>query len=232
MAITLLLADDHQLVRQSLISLLEHEGFDVLGEASDGRTAVRLVQELSPEIAVLDMVMPGLNGIDAARQIQRASPRTKSILVTMYAERQYVVQALRAGIRGYVLKSQGARDLIQAIREVHNGAVYLSPKVSELAVDLSLGRAEAEADPLSPREREVVQLDRRGSHHQGGGLGARHLGEDGRSAPHQQHEEARRPRDRQLGAVRGASRIGATLKQGDHPSYARGPVPHSGRGNG
>ena len=158
MAITLLLADDHQLVRQSLISLLEHEGFDVLGEASDGRTAVRLVQELSPEIAVLDMVMPGLNGIDAARQIQRASPRTKSILVTMYAERQYVVQALRAGIRGYVLKSQGARDLIQAIREVHNGAVYLSPKVSELAVDLSLGRAEAEADPLSPREREVVQL--------------------------------------------------------------------------
>jgi DNA-binding NarL/FixJ family response regulator len=76
----------------------------------------------------------------------------------MYAERQYVVQALRAGIRGYVLKSQGARDLIQAIREVHNGAVYLSPKVSELAVDLSLGRAEAEADPLSPREREVVQL--------------------------------------------------------------------------
>jgi DNA-binding NarL/FixJ family response regulator len=158
MAITLLLADDHQLVRQSLISLLEHEGFAVLGEASDGRTAVRLVQELSPEIAVLDMVMPGLNGIDAARQIQRASPRTKSILVTMYAERQYVVQALRAGIRGYVLKSQGARDLIQAIREVHNGAVYLSPKVSELAVDLSLGRAEAEADPLSPREREVVQL--------------------------------------------------------------------------
>ena len=158
MAITLLLADDHQLVRQSLISLLEHEGFAVLGEASDGRTAVRLAQELSPEIAVLDMVMPGLNGIDAARQIQRASPRTKSILVTMYAERQYVVQALRAGIRGYVLKSQGARDLIQAIREVHNGAVYLSPKVSELAVDLSLGRAEAEADPLSPREREVVQL--------------------------------------------------------------------------
>jgi DNA-binding NarL/FixJ family response regulator len=158
MPITLLLADDHQLVRQSLISLLEHEGFDVLGEASDGRTAVRLVQELSPEIAVLDMVMPGLNGIDAARQIQRVSPRTKSILVTMYAERQYVVQALRAGIRGYVLKSQGARDLIQAIREVHNGAVYLSPKVSELAVDLSLGRAEAEADPLSPREREVVQL--------------------------------------------------------------------------
>jgi DNA-binding NarL/FixJ family response regulator len=158
MAITLLLADDHQLVRQSLISLLEHEGFAVLGEASDGRTAVRLVQELSPEIAVLDMVMPGLNGIDAARQIQRASPRTKSILVTMYAERHYVVQALRAGIRGYVLKSQGARDLIQAIREVHNGAVYLSPKVSELAVDLSLGRAEAEADPLSPREREVVQL--------------------------------------------------------------------------
>lgn len=158
MAITLLLADDHQLVRQSLISLLEHEGFEVVGEASDGRTAVRLVQELTPEIAVLDMVMPGLNGIDAARQIQRASPRTKSILVTMYAERQYVVQALRAGIRGYVLKSQGARDLIQAIREVHNGAVYLSPKVSELAVDLSLGRAEAEADPLSPREREVVQL--------------------------------------------------------------------------
>jgi DNA-binding NarL/FixJ family response regulator len=158
MAITLLLADDHQLVRQSLISLLEHEGFNVVGEASDGRTAVRLVQELSPEIAVLDMVMPGLNGIDAARQIQRVSPRTKSILVTMYAERQYVVQAMRAGIRGYVLKSQGARDLIQAIREVHNGAVYLSPKVSELAVDLSLGRAEAEADPLSPREREVVQL--------------------------------------------------------------------------
>lgn len=158
MAIGILLVEDHAIVRQGVRSLLENCGFEIVQETSDGREAVRLAEEHHPDIAILDLSMPQLNGIDAARQILRVSPRTRSILLTMYKEDHYVLEALRAGVRGYVLKSQVAQDLVQAIREVIEGSVYLSPGISEAVVRGYLTGMEPPGDPLSPREREVLQL--------------------------------------------------------------------------
>jgi len=158
MAIQVLLADDHQIMRQGLKSLLEREGFTVVAEASDGREAVRQAERGQPHVAILDLAMPQLNGLDAAREIIRASPRTKAILLTMHTEDPYVLEALRAGVGGYVLKTQAAADLLQAIREVMRGAIYLSPGVSRALVDAYRARTDLPADPLSPREREVLQL--------------------------------------------------------------------------
>src|SRR2546428_2612646 len=135
MRIRVLLADDHQIMRQGLKNLLEREGFAVVAEASDGRDAIRLAETSHPDVAVLDLAMPALNGVDAGREITRASPRTKAILLTMHKEDPYVLQALNAGISGYVLKSQAAEDLVQAIREVARGSMYLSPGVSRAVVD-------------------------------------------------------------------------------------------------
>ena len=158
MAIRLLLADDHQLVRQSLRALLEREGYQVVAEAGDGREAVRLARELNPDLAVLDVAMPELNGLEAARQIVRAAPRVRTVLLTMHDEEQYVAEALAAGVKGYVLKSQVAHDLLRALEEVAQGAVYLSPRVSHVLVDVSLGRRRIGDDPLTEREREVLHL--------------------------------------------------------------------------
>ncbi|MBI4390888.1 MAG: response regulator transcription factor, partial [candidate division NC10 bacterium] len=106
MPLRVLLADDHQIVRQGLKALLEREGFDVAAEASDGLEAVRLARDLQPDVAVLDIAMPLLNGLDAAREVLQGSPRTKAILLTMHAEDHYVLEALRAGVSGYVLKTK------------------------------------------------------------------------------------------------------------------------------
>jgi two-component system, NarL family, response regulator NreC len=154
----ILLADDHQIVRQGLKGLLEREEFEVVGDAADGREAVRLAQELSPDVAVLDFTMPVLNGLDAAREILRACPRTGVILLTMHTEDERVVGALRAGIRGYVLKTQAAEELAQAIQEVSRGGTFLSPRVSRVVVDAYLAKTDLPADPLTPRERQVLQL--------------------------------------------------------------------------
>lgn len=158
MALRILLADDHLIFRQGLKGLLEREGFQVTGEAADGREAVRLAQELRADVAVLDLAMPLLNGLDAGREIVRASPRARAILLTMHTEDQYILAALRAGIRGVVLKTQAVSDLVQAIREVSRGAVYLSPGISRAVVEAYLSKAELPADPLTRREREVLQL--------------------------------------------------------------------------
>ena len=158
MPIQVLLADDHQIVRQGLRAMLEHEGYKVVGEASDGREAIRMAETTHPDVAILDLAMPALNGLDAAREILRGSPRTKAILLTMHTEDPYVLEALRAGVSGYVLKTQAALDLIQAIREVTRGAIYLSPGVSKTVVDAYRNKSDLPPDPLSPREREVLQL--------------------------------------------------------------------------
>jgi DNA-binding NarL/FixJ family response regulator len=153
-----LLADDHAIVRNGIKHILVQEGFTIVGEAANGRDAVRMTKELHPDIAVLDFSMPLLNGIDAARQIRDVSPRTKTLLLTMYKDEPYVLRALRAGINGYVLKTQAAADLVEAIRSVVHGGLYLSPVISESVVKAALVQNERELDPLTPREREVLQL--------------------------------------------------------------------------
>jgi DNA-binding NarL/FixJ family response regulator len=153
-----LLADDHQIVRQGLRGLLEKAGHVVVGEAADGHDALKQARTLSPEIAVLDLSMPLLNGLDTAREMRRISPEIKTILLTMYTDKHYVLQAMKAGAKGYVLKSQAAEDLIRAIREISRGEVYLSPSVASSVVDAYLDKTDTPLDPLTPRERQILQL--------------------------------------------------------------------------
>jgi len=158
MPIRIVLADDHVIVRQALSLLLAGAGFQVVGEASDGHEAVRLARDLEPDVAVLDVVMPVLNGLDAAREIHQAYPRTKAILLTSRHDEQLILEALQAGIRGCVLKTYEAQDLIRAIRDVVAGGIYLSPGMSRSLVDAFRARTTLPADPLSQRERQVLQL--------------------------------------------------------------------------
>ena len=138
MRIPILLADDHLLFLEGLKIILLREGFDVVGKAADGQVAVKLAQDLQPQLAILDQGMPIMNGIEAAREIGRVSPATKSILVTIHSQDQYVLEALKAGVKGYVLKSQSAEDLVQAIKEVSQGGLYFSPGISRAVVDAYL----------------------------------------------------------------------------------------------
>lgn len=158
MPLKILLADDHVLVRQGLRAVLEQAGFTVVGEASDGLEAVRLARELRPNAVVLDLAMPRLNGLDAAREIMQVSPRTATILLTLYTEDHHVLSALRAGISAYVVKTQAVDELLHAIKEACRGAVYLSPSVSRAAVQAYLDKSELPKDPLTARERQVLQL--------------------------------------------------------------------------
>ncbi len=154
----ILIADDHTIVRDGLKGVLLGQGFEIAAEASNGREAVDLSRKLRPHIAILDIAMPLLNGIDAAREIAGACPNTKTILLTMYKERQFILEALRAGIKGYVLKTQAAADLVNAIHAALAGETYLSPGVSDSIVQAALTKDSPALDPLTPREREVLQL--------------------------------------------------------------------------
>ncbi|HWG38840.1 MAG TPA: response regulator transcription factor [Terriglobales bacterium] len=158
MSVRLLLADDHEIVRQSLRALLEREGFQVLAEAGNGHDAVRLAAACRPQVAVLDLNMPLLNGLDAARQILNDCPQTRCVLLTMHTEEHYVLEALRVGISGYVLKSKSSGELVQAIREAMVGAMYLSSDISATVVRAYLTKAEPAPEVLGSRERQVLQL--------------------------------------------------------------------------
>jgi two-component system response regulator NreC len=153
-----LIADDHQIVRQGLRALLEKAGHLVVAEAANGREAVHLAGEHQVDIAVLDMIMPVLNGVDSARELIRVAPQVRTILLTMHADRPYVVEALRAGAKGYVLKTQAAEDLVRAIDEVSRGAVYISPAVAVSLVDAIVEKDESPNKELSARERQILQL--------------------------------------------------------------------------
>ncbi|MBI4291705.1 MAG: response regulator transcription factor [Betaproteobacteria bacterium] len=154
----ILLADDHTMFRESLKTLLEREGFEVVGEASDGREAIRLARRLSPDMAIVDLGMPILNGIGTAREIHKRLLNTRTILLTMFEEEAYVLGALQAGVRGYVLKAQAAGDLVRAINEVSRGSIYLSPGISRAVVDAYLNKTNFKEDPLTERELQVLQL--------------------------------------------------------------------------
>jgi two-component system, NarL family, response regulator NreC len=158
MPLRLLVAEDHQVVRQGLKAILQQEGFEVIAEAADGREAVKLCRDRAPDVAILDISMPLMNGIDAAREIVRENPRTRAVLLTQHTEDYFVLDGLRAGVTGYVLKQKAAAELVTAIREVCHGGMYLSPGISKTVVKAYLDHQELPADPLTPREREVLQL--------------------------------------------------------------------------
>lgn len=158
MPIQVLLADDHQILRQSLKVLLEKEGLKIVGEASNGREAVNIAESLHPDIAVLDVSMAVLNGIDAAKEIQKVSPQTKIIFLTVHDEDPYLLEALRLGAKGYVVKTHAAENLVRAIREASRGGVYLGPEISLAVVQAYQNKKELSSEPLSPRERQVLQL--------------------------------------------------------------------------
>lgn len=158
MSIRILLADDHVVVRQGLKSLIERHGFVVVGEAGDGQEVLRQAESLRPDIVIMDISMPVFNGLDASQELRRAFPKIKTILLTQHNENQYVAKALEVGVKGYVLKSQAASELIDAIQKVMQNHVYLSPGVSRAIVE-SYGRGSPQSgDRLTLRERQVLQL--------------------------------------------------------------------------
>ena len=160
MPVSLVIADDHPIFREGLRAMLERESFHVLAECPDGCEAVLQAGKLQPDVVVLDFSMPRLNGLDAAREIRRVSPRSRVIILTAHREEQYVVAALNAGVSGYVLKAEAATELALAIQEALQGNVYLSPGISQLAVNSCLLKRQGEnpGEILSPRELEILKL--------------------------------------------------------------------------
>jgi len=162
--IRILLADDHIVIRGGLRLVLERElGFRVVGEAADGKEAIKLAQDLSPDVAVLDVAMPNLNGIEAARQITAASPDIAVVMLSMHSDESYVLRALNAGARGYLLKDSPEEDLIAAIKAVSEGKAFFSPAISRVLVDdyvrqMRKRGLEDSYELLTAREREVLQL--------------------------------------------------------------------------
>jgi two-component system, NarL family, response regulator NreC len=163
MAVTILLADDHHVMRQGLRLLLEAQGdFRIVAEAGDGLEAVKLAERLQPHVLIVDLMMPGINGLEVARQVSHHSPHTRIIVLSMYGNEAYVLEALRNGAVGYVLKDANATELLRAVHEVVAGRRYLSPPLSEHAMEAYLQKAQDGVldlyETLTTREREVLQL--------------------------------------------------------------------------
>jgi DNA-binding NarL/FixJ family response regulator len=160
----IVLADDHTVMRGGLRLLLEREpGFGVVGEASNGREAIQLAEEHSPDVVVMDVAMPTLNGIEAAARIVAAHPRIAIVILSMHSDESYVLRALKAGARGYLLKDSAEADLIQAVRAVSDGKAFFSPAIGKLLVEdyvrqIRQRGVEDSYELLTPRERELLQL--------------------------------------------------------------------------
>lgn len=161
MTIRIVLVDDHTVLRDGLKSLLNYESdLNVIGDASDGREAIALVDDLKPDIMVTDISMPGLNGIESVRAIRQNHPHLRIIILSMHAGQEYVIQALQAGANGYVVKQADASEVLTAIRAVMAGGAYLSPTISQHIIDgyLSQNLEDLSGPKLTTREREVAQL--------------------------------------------------------------------------
>ena len=162
--VRVLLADDHGIVRRGLHYLLERSpGFEVIGEAGDGREAVRLAEELNPDVIVMDIAMPNLNGIDATAQIVRRRPETGVIILSMHSDETYLVRALSAGAKGYLLKDSAEADLIRAVQAVSQGRPFFSPAIAQTLLEDYMRRLQQQNlkdsyDLLTDREKEVLQL--------------------------------------------------------------------------
>lgn len=160
--IRVLLAEDHTIVRKGLRSLLDDETeIEVVGEAEDGQQAIELVQRVQPDVVLMDITMPVLNGLEATRQIKKLFPQVKVVVLTVHSSEEYIFQILRAGASGYVVKQAAVSELVQAIQTVYRGDSFLSPSISRQVVEEYGRRAEAiedKYDRLTDREREVLQL--------------------------------------------------------------------------
>jgi DNA-binding NarL/FixJ family response regulator len=164
--IRVVLADDHTIVRKGLRALLEEEtDITVVGEAEDGREAVEKVLELSPEVVVMDIGMPSLNGLEAVKAIKKRLPTTRILILSMHENEEYIAEALKSGVSGYLIKKSAPRDLIAAIRLAHQGESFLSPAISTKVINRFFQRTTGPTDPtpkaettLTAREREVIQL--------------------------------------------------------------------------
>lgn len=162
--IRILLADDHNVMRDGLRALLERQpGFEVVGEAADGLEAIRRSAELQPDIVVMDIAMPTLNGIEATRRISSSPAKTAVLILSMHYDESYILRSLKAGARGYLLKDSAKADLINAIRAVCQGRSFLSPRVSRILQDDYLAQLQSSGvddsyDLLTDREREILQL--------------------------------------------------------------------------
>jgi DNA-binding NarL/FixJ family response regulator len=155
----ILVADDHTLVRAGLISLIARlPEMEVVGEAADGRQALRMVRDLLPDMVLMDIAMPGLNGLEAAERIHGIHPQTKIIILSMHASEEYVAQALKAGASGYLLKDAATSELEMALKSVAAGQFYLSPAISRQVVDNYLRGGPTGVELLTPRQREILQL--------------------------------------------------------------------------
>lgn len=163
MSVTILLADDHPIVRQGLRHLLESEAdLKVVGEASSGLQAVQLAERYKPDVLIVDLLMPELNGLEVLKQVKERCPETRSIVLSMQSADVYVVEALKAGAMGYVLKETGPSELVNAVQQVIGGQRYLSPRISERLIDVLIeNTGKTTSDPyqtLTNREREVLQM--------------------------------------------------------------------------
>jgi two-component system, NarL family, response regulator NreC len=162
--IRILLADDHTVMRRGLRLLLESQpGFSVVAEASDGRQAVEQAEAAQPDVAVLDIAMPNLSGIEAAQRITAALPNVAVVILSMHSDEGYVLRALKVGAKGYLLKDSAEGDLIDAIKAVHQGKTFFSPEISKMLVEdyvreIRTRGAEDSYDLLTSREREILQL--------------------------------------------------------------------------
>jgi DNA-binding NarL/FixJ family response regulator len=220
-ATTIVLAEDHAVVRNGLRALLEAEAdLAVIGEAADGLVALELVARLQPTVLVADVVMPGLSGLDVAREVRERSPGTRTVILSMYANEAYVVEAIGNGAHGYVVKDASARDFVHAVREAAAGRRYLSPPLSESALEIyARKRRGAPVDlyaALTVRERAVLHLAGEGL--TSAEIGAR-LGISGRTA-----EAHRANLMRKLGLRSHTDLVRYTITRGLLPSDGAGPA--------